>query len=254
MTEVNSIKEFESPYGNWGNWSQISSDYSCPLFANSKPTAASATGIPNMPAYYGGFDTFNLDGDSLQTMMKTIDWGQVCDMQQKYMAAIQERMKAAYANMFQQGGGSSVSGDANFDVRTPYKGTAEDLNKNLKGVLAGKGAKLLELQNKYGINAAFLAALVNSESGYGSSNGAKTKNNVAGIMSSKGGLATFSSVDECLESLAENLSKNYIGQGLCTIADIQKKYCPVGASNDPTGLNKNWLGTVSQLTAKYDVA
>ncbi|HHP8973516.1 TPA: M23 family metallopeptidase, partial [Listeria monocytogenes] len=33
--------------------------------------------------------------------------------------------------------------------------------------------------------------------------------------------------------------------GLTTPETIQPKYCPVGASNDPTGLNNNWLTTVN---------
>jgi len=31
------------------------------------------------------------------------------------------------------------------------------------------------------------------------------------------------------------------------ISFLGNRYCPVGASNDPTGLNKNWIGNVSKL-------
>jgi beta-N-acetylglucosaminidase len=136
-------------------------------------------------------------------------------------------------------------------ITTLYSGSADDLNKHLKGVLKDKGSKLLELQDKYGINAAFMAALVNSESGHGSSKAAKTKNNVAGIMG-KDGLRSFDSVEDCLDYLASLLKKNYVNKGVDTISAVQKKYCPVGAENDPTGLNKNWLSSVTTLTNKYE--
>ena len=150
---------------------------------------------------------------------------------------------------------NTVSGYGNFNhkITTLYKGSAADLNKELKGVLANKGVKFLELQNKYGISASVLAAIAINESGNGTSNAAKTKNNVCGIMSAESkwqNLATFNSVDECLEAMAKNLKKNYVDEGLVTISQIHKKYCPIGAENDPTGLNKNWGKGVASITAK----
>lgn len=154
---------------------------------------------------------------------------------------------------------NTVSGYGNFShkITTLYKGSAADLNKELKGVLANKGAKFLELQNKYGISASVLAAIAINESGNGTSNAARTKNNVCGIMSAESKwkkLATFNSVDECLEAMAKNLKKNYVDKGLVTISQIHKKYCPIGAENDPTGLNKNWSKGVASITAKFENA
>lgn len=134
-------------------------------------------------------------------------------------------------------------GNYNYDISTPFKGTAADLDKHLKGVLKGKGAKLLELQNKYGVSASILAAIAIHESANGTSNAAKNKNNVGGVMSASSGfkeLATFDSVDECLEAMASNLKRNYIGQGLRSISQVHKKYCPIGAANDPNGINGGW--------------
>lgn len=31
------------------------------------------------------------------------------------------------------------------------------------------------------------------------------------------------------------------------LAYLQGRYCPIGAANDPTGLNKNWLSNVKQI-------
>ncbi len=146
-------------------------------------------------------------------------------------------------------------GNYNQKATDLYKGTAEDLNKHLKGVLEGKGTKLLELQEKYGVSAAMMAAIANSESTYGTSPAAVEKNNVAGIMSASSNftkLATFSSVDACLEALAKNLKKNYIDKGRVTVSQIHEKYCPIGANNDPTNLNVNWGRCVASLTDEYN--
>lgn len=157
-----------------------------------------------------------------------------------------------FQNLFNPGGGY---GNYNQKATDLYKGSAADLNKHLSGVLKGKGAKLIELQNKYGVSASLMAAIANCESAYGKSNAARTKNNVAGIMSKSSGymkLASFESVDECLEAMAQNLRNNYINKGYVTISQIHSKYCPIGASNDPTGMNSNWGRSVAQLTDKYN--
>ena len=205
----------------------------------------------------------------LQTgFLQGIDWQKniqnTLNMQEQYMNNLKNQMamllKSATSNLGQTNfSGDSLGGygNYNFNVTKMYTGTAADLDKHLKGVMKGKGSKLIELQNKYGINAAFLAALVNAESAHGTSSAARNKNNVAGIMSPESGYkeqVKFSSVDACLEALAQNLSKNYVGQGLVTISQIHKKYCPIGAENDPTGLNKNWGSTIAQLTEKYELA
>lgn len=153
------------------------------------------------------------------------------------------------------GGVAKQSGEHNHKITTLYKGTAADLNKELKGVLANKGKKFLELQKKYGISASVLAAIAMHESANGTSNAAKTKNNVAGIMTAESNwteLATFNSVDECLEAMAKNLKNNYADKGLVTISQIHAKYCPIGAENDPTGLNKNWGNGVASFTNKFE--
>jgi hypothetical protein len=43
--------------------------------------------------------------------------------------------------------------------------------------------------------------------------------------------------------------KDWNGKG-DFILFLQKRYCPIGASNDPTGLNKNWLKNVNYNLTK----
>lgn len=111
--------------------------------------------------------------------------------------------------------------------------------------MSNKGAAFEAAGKKYGIDPALLAAIAMHETGNGTSNAIKTKNNVGGMMTKKG-LMTFSNVDEGIDKMASNLKRLYFDQGLTTIEQIQKKYAPLKATNDPTGLNKNWVGGVTK--------
>ena len=65
------------------------------------------------------------------------------------------------------------------------------------------------------------------------------------------GLITYNSLDEGIEAFLINLKNNYFDIGLDTLDKIQKKYCPIGAKNDPTGLNKNWLNGVNKMYEEF---
>ena len=84
------------------------------------------------------------------------------------------------------------------------------------------------------------------ETGNYTSKAFKEKNNVGGMMCNSG-LINYSSLEEGIEKFLINLKNNYFDIGLDTIEKIQKKYCPIGAKNDPNGLNKHWLGGVTNL-------
>ena len=117
------------------------------------------------------------------------------------------------------------------------------LNSDLGGVLKGKGKYIVSSAKKYGICPVFLAAICMHESGNGTSNAARVKNNICGIMVKGKTLKTFDNVPDCIDYTAKLLSGG-IYKKCKTVADIQKVYCPIGAKNDPTGLNKNWLSGV----------
>lgn len=172
------------------------------------------------------------------------------------LARMKDFMQSLLQNTYNASSGNNQGyGNYTHSITTLFKGTAADLNKHLKGKLAGKGAKLLELQNKYGISASMLAAIAIGESGNGSSNAAKTKNNIGGIMSKESNytkLKTFNSIDECFDAMAKNLKNNYVDKGIKTISQIHKKYCPIGAGNDPNNLNVNWGKSVNFWVNKIE--
>lgn len=156
---------------------------------------------------------------------------------------------------------ATVSSPPSFSGGTPkmtdrFTGTAAQLDKVLgrrNGVLKGKGYKFLQMQEKYGVNAAILAAICCNESRYGTSNLAVNYNNVAGI-SGKGapnGFRRFDSVDACIEEQARLLKENYVDKGLVTIHQVHMKYCPPkGDKRDSKNLNAGWGRIVTSITNK----
>lgn len=75
-------------------------------------------------------------------------------------------------------------------------------------------------------------------------------NNIGGMMywnGSKSVLQSFNSLEEGIEKHLNNLKKNYYDLGLNTLEEIQPKYCPIGADNDPNNLNQYWLEGVLNI-------
>jgi beta-N-acetylglucosaminidase len=122
----------------------------------------------------------------------------------------------------------------------------ESLNSNLKGKLSNHGEKFIEAGRQYNINPNLLASIAMHETGNGTSRSANEKNNIAGMMG-KNGLRMYASVEESIFDMARNLRQNYLDKGLDTIAKIGAKYAPVGADNDPTGLNNHWVKGVNNF-------
>ncbi|KAF6569102.1 M23 family metallopeptidase [Paenibacillus sp. EKM206P] len=116
---------------------------------------------------------------------------------------------------------------------------AEQLNKKLGGVLAGKGAQFVQAGLQFGIDPAALAAISMHETGNGTSPASRNRHNVGGMMGANG-LMNFASIDDGITAMARNLKVNYADKGIDTIEGVQRKYAPVGARNDPDNLNNNW--------------
>lgn len=119
-----------------------------------------------------------------------------------------------------------------------------------QGVLAGQGAMVASIAEKYGIDPNLLASIMALETGWGTSSAIKNYNNPGGMMDPSSNwmsLTHYSSLAEGIEAVAKNLKNNYINQGLTTISSIGAKYCPVGAANDPNGTNSGWVPSVTKI-------
>ena len=123
------------------------------------------------------------------------------------------------------------------------------LENTLGGKLSGTSAHFINAGKKYDLDPNLLSAIAIHETGNGTSRAANEKNNIAGMMG-KNGLRSYDSVEESIFDMARNLRQNYVDQGKTTIAAIGAKYAPVGAGNDPTGLNNHWVTGVNRQLNK----
>lgn len=136
---------------------------------------------------------------------------------------------------------------SDFNVRTTHHMTAKALNSVLGGVLKGKGEMFIEIGKKYGISPAFIAGISMHECTNGTSRQAKELNNVMGVMDGKMP-KKFDSVESCVDYMTSKLKKAPCYSKSKTVAQFQKVYCPIGANNDPSKLNKYWKeGVVDKM-------
>lgn len=113
--------------------------------------------------------------------------------------------------------------------------------------------KIFKRAKKHGLsnNHAFmLMAISKHETGSWTSSIFKSYYNMGGIIGSNG-FRHYNSLDEGIEDFVNLLDKYYINNGRNTIELIGAKYCPVGASNDPTGLNQYWIPQVTKYYNEY---
>lgn len=118
------------------------------------------------------------------------------------------------------------------------------IENNLQGAFKSKAPFIYQKSKEYNVNPMLVAAIARHETGNGSSKAIVELNNPGGLMGNNG-LIRFNSIESGIESMVKNLKVLYIDMGLTSIEEIQKKYCPIGASNDPTGINKYWLPAVT---------
>ena len=151
-----------------------------------------------------------------------------------------------------------VYGNYTRDITTPYKGTAEDLNKYLqgKGVLEGQGQAFINAQNKYGISASTLVGIAMNESAQGTSKNAKTKNNIGGVrIPNSTQFKTYGSVAECIDDMARFLKGGYVnnkGRALTKLYQVNAKYCPANDPTDTSGINGYWARNVEKYAAEVE--
>lgn len=134
---------------------------------------------------------------------------------------------------------SNTDGSLQFHAIDPNQ-----LNEGLGGKLKGMGEVFVKAGQQFNVDPALLAAIAQHETGNGKSEAAYTKNNIAGMMGTNG-LKSYASVEDSIMDMARNVGKYYLGSGLSTISKIGAKYAPVGAGNDPSGLNNYWVTGVT---------
>ncbi|XID94799.1 glucosaminidase domain-containing protein [Paenibacillaceae bacterium WGS1546] len=121
-------------------------------------------------------------------------------------------------------------------VETESGLTEEDIALMFEGTaLAGHDLEstILEVEEQYGINALFTIAVMKLESGNGSSNIAKKKNNLFGLNATgpdpHSKAFSFETKGDSVRKFGQLLADNYVDKGLTTIEKIARKYCPANA-------------------------
>lgn len=133
-----------------------------------------------------------------------------------------------------------------FDVRNASSIKAEDLDKQFTGILSNTGKSFKEAEEKYKVNALFLAAIAIFESANGTSTRARVKKNCFGL---KG--KDFKTIEECIDYTAMILASPdgyYYGRNKFTIEKIGKTYAPTW---DNPG-NKKWIPAVIAIMKKVE--
>lgn len=115
--------------------------------------------------------------------------------------------------------------------------------KNPGSPLVGMGDVFVREGQANGIDPRALVAIARAESSLGSDAGARARHNAFGW----GPTQSFGSWQENIATVARGLRKGYLDQGLDSLAEIQRKYAPVGTANDPANLNSNWLRNTTLL-------
>jgi hypothetical protein len=78
------------------------------------------------------------------------------------------------------------------------------------------------------------------------------QHNFGGIMCNNATkIKTYDSYESGLNEFVSILKKYYFDLGLTSVEEIGAKYCPVGAKNDPNGLNQFWVSGVSTFYNSY---
>jgi hypothetical protein len=120
---------------------------------------------------------------------------------------------------------------------------AAQINRYLRGQqspLAGHGQAFVSAGRAYGVDPYLLVAIAGAESSFG-----KQAQNFNPF--GWGPHIPFQGWNQAIRTVARGLRKGYLDEGLTTVEQIQQKWAPSGAANDPTNLNSNWTGNVNRF-------
>ena len=134
-------------------------------------------------------------------------------------------------------------------ITPPQPGVAERLNAFLnqrQSPMAGLGETFVKYGQQYGVDPRLMVAISGAETSFATDPNAGKDITSGHNAWGWGPHIPFPDWRTAIESVAKGLKTGYIDQGLKSIGDISRKWAPVGASNDPTGLNQSWVNNVSK--------
>lgn len=114
------------------------------------------------------------------------------------------------------------------------------------GVFNGRDHLILESAEYWHVDPVLYAAIVFHETGWGTSRAVIVYNNPGGLMGANG-LMHFDTLEEGLVVMGRTLNNIVNLRGATTLEALRDIYAPLGADNDPTGLNDHWLPTITSI-------
>ena len=128
---------------------------------------------------------------------------------------------------------------------TPVTAAQLDAYLTVKGSpMAGQGAAFVASGARWQLDPRLVVAIAGAESSFGKITCAPYN---AWGYGCPDGPYDFSSWADGIDTVSRGLRSNYLAEGRTTVALIHLKYAPLGAANDPTGLNNSWTRNVSQF-------
>ncbi|MCW2927209.1 MAG: conjugal transfer protein [Thermoleophilia bacterium] len=147
--------------------------------------------------------------------------------------------------------GVSAAGAATSDTAptptaiTPASAAQIDAYLTSKGSpMSGQGAAFVASGGRWQVDPRLLVAIAGAESNFGQITCAPFN---AWGWGCPNGPYKFESWADGIDTVMQGLRTNYLAEGRTTVAAINLKYAPIGAANDPTGLNNNWTQNVSRF-------
>lgn len=121
--------------------------------------------------------------------------------------------------------------------------TLEQIETLLAGTpMSGTGPAILEVEQKYNVNAFFTLAVAQCETQSGLTGTGASKKNPYGLTAKGGGYRSFSSYSEAILTFGDTLSRLYIPNGRTTVEKVNQIYCPG---------NSDWSNKVRTVMTKY---
>lgn len=114
------------------------------------------------------------------------------------------------------------------------------------GAFSGQREAFVKVAEKYKIDPILMIAISIHETGWGKSQAVMLHNNPSGQMIGSE-IIHFDSLEEGLDMTGKTINNLWNERGLNTLEKLGSAYAPIGAANDPTGLNVNWVPTIAKF-------
>ena len=110
--------------------------------------------------------------------------------------------------------------------------------------MTGQGAAFMASGVRWQVDPRLLVAIAGAESSFGQ---VTCGPNNAWGWACPNDPADFATWAAGIDTVTRGLRSYYLDEGRTSVSLIQQKYCPVGAANDPTGLNSHWSQNVTKF-------